>query len=106
MKKKVFVLIHIVVLLAVILCSCVERQPAPTEAESELYPMTAVVDRLEDNDKVVCVDYNENVWVFEGIEDWQEGDIVAMMMDTCGTDTIYDDEIVDVRYCGSVKGLD
>ena len=106
MKKKAFVLIHIFVLIAIILCSCGEK-PATIQNDSELYPMNTVVNEIdEENDVVVCADYNGNLWEFYGVEDWQEGDFATMIMDTCGTATIYDDEIVTVRYNGTVEGLD
>jgi hypothetical protein len=80
--------------------------PIGNNEADHLYPKTAIVDRLEDNDIVVCVDCNENVWTFYGVEDWQEGDIVSLLMDDMGTATIYDDEIVKTYYSGTVKGLD
>ena len=45
-------------------------------------------------------DFNGNIWIFEGIEDWFIGDICAMMMDNNGTDIIYDDIIISVQCCG------
>ena len=35
-------------------------------------------------------------------EDWAIGDIVAVVMDTMGTELIYDDEIVSVTYNGYI----
>ena len=65
------------------------------------YPLTAEVVSLEyENDLVVVEDFNGNLWEFEGCEDWMEGDVVAMIMSDEGTKTIYDDEILQVRYCG------
>lgn len=68
------------------------------------YPMTAVVNEIKD-DSVYCVDYNGNIWVFEDSEDWQEDDIVSLLIDDMGTTTIYDDEIIALHYSGTVKGL-
>lgn len=106
MKKTITIT---AIVLTVILCTTAilvgfTTRPAENEAD-HLYPNTAIVDRLEDNDIVVCVDCNENVWTFYGIEDWQEGDIVSLLMDDMGTATIYDDEIVKTYYSGTVKGL-
>lgn len=68
------------------------------------YPMTAVVNEIKD-DLVYCVDCNGNIWIFEGSEDWQEDDIVSLLMDNMGTTTICDDEIIATYYSGTVKGL-
>lgn len=49
-----------------------------------------------EEDVVVCVDTTGNVWEFYGVEDWHEGDFVLLLMDTCGTQTIYDDAVLRV----------
>ena len=51
-------------------------------------------------DTVVVEDYNGNLWAFYGVEDWQEGDCVSLVMSDAGTEEIYDDEILSVRYSG------
>ena len=50
------------------------------------------------NDVVVCVDTNGEAWEFYGVEDWQEGDFAVLTMNTNGTSTIYDDEIVSAVF--------
>lgn len=71
------------------------------EKHCDLYALSGVVVELEtESDSVVFEDFNGNLWAFEGIEDWFVGDIVAAVMADHGTRTIYDDEIVSVRYCG------
>lgn len=68
-----------------------------------LYPKTLVVTETDAaRDIVVCEDYNENVWEFEGVEDWETGDIVSAVMDSKGTEEVYDDEFVVCRYGGNV----
>ena len=47
-----------------------------------------------EEDVVACVDTTGNVWEFYGVEDWCEGDFVLLLMDTCGTQTIYDDTVL------------
>ena len=51
-------------------------------------------------DTVYVTDSTGNVWSFEGAEDWQTGDQAAMLMDDNGTETIYDDEVLQIRYVG------
>lgn len=67
--------------------------------KADEYPATMLVTELEyATDTVVCEDGNGNMWEFEGIEDWMVGDRVAAIMSTKGTESIYDDEFVMVRY--------
>ena len=71
-----------------------------------LYPLNTVVQEInKEADTVTCADCNGNLWEFYGVEDWQEGDFATMIMDTCGTTNIFDDEIVKVEYNGNVEGL-
>lgn len=73
-------------------------------AISRLYPAYTVVTEVNyETDEVFCEDFVGNVWSFYGTEDWIEGDIASLLMDTMGTEeTIYDDEIVRARYTGWV----
>lgn len=73
------------------------------EKESELYPTTGIVTEVDTlNDTVTFTDFNGFEWSFKGIEDYCTGDRVAAIMDDKGTENIFDDEIVKVRYCGWV----
>ena len=49
-------------------------------------------------DVIVLEDCNGNLWEWEGVEDWQEGDCAACVMSDNGTPSIYDDEIISLRY--------
>jgi predicted hydrolase (HD superfamily) len=70
-------------------------------ANAEVYPAVGVVFDLDyENDLVVFEDFNQDLWVMEGIEDWDIGDIGALLMDDMGTETIYDDVIVFAHYAG------
>lgn len=72
---------------------------------AEIYPQTFVVDLVNhEQDFMVLVDFNGNEWVYNGVEDFDCGDIVATIMEECGTPTIYDDEIVMIRYAGYMEG--
>ena len=75
-----------------------ERQP-------ETYALTTVViDVSRGNDTVTVKDFNGNLWQFHECEDWEEGDICAMVMNDNATDIITDDEIESVRYSGWFEG--
>lgn len=73
---------------------------------AEQYPTTMIVNELDyDENIVICIDFNGNEWAFEEIEDWCIGDIASMIMDNMGTESIYDDTIIMVRYSGYVEGF-
>ena len=68
---------------------------------ADLYPTTFVVAEIDnENDLVSLVDYNGNEWLWEGAEDLEVFDVVAAIMNDGETSSIYDDEIVEIRYCG------
>lgn len=95
-----------VIVCAVIVAMCVVF-PCTAEGVEGYYPRTAVVTDLDyDNDLVIITDWAGFDWVMEGIEDWQVGDLVSLLMYDCGTpDTIFDDEIV-MAYYGGWIGLE
>ena len=74
-------------------------------ASAEEYPQTFVVDLVNhEQNYMVLVDFNGNEWIWEGVEDFDRGDIIAAIMEERGTPTIYDDEIVKIRYAGYMEG--
>lgn len=79
----------------------------PTKAESSFYPRTAItIEIIEDEDIVVCQDAAGVIWEFYGIEDFEVGDLVSMLLWDCGTpDSIFDDEIIDATYAGTLNQL-
>jgi hypothetical protein len=71
----------------------------PDDSAKNYYAMTAeVVNVSEDRDTVTVEDYNGNLWEFYGAEDWHEKDCASLLMDSKGTDTIKDDEIIKVTF--------
>lgn len=83
----------------------ISAEPAQTVEAENLYPMTTIVVEVnEEEDTVSVVDFNGEEWTFEGAEEWNKGDIASMIMDTKGTEIIYDDEIVSVKYDGWLDG--
>lgn len=66
-----------------------------------LYPAAAEVVELDRTaDTVMCSDAAGNLWTFYGTEDYETGDLVALLMDGRGTDDIHDDRIISARYAG------
>ena len=65
-----------------------------------IYPNAGVIESVDEKtDTFRIVDDAGDIWKMYGIEDFQVGDNVAMIMDSNGTeDTIYDDIVLSVRY--------
>ena len=71
---------------------------------SHVYPLSGIVTKVnQQKDYIIVTDATGNEWEFNGIEDWQEGDIAAMIMDDNGTEEIYDDKIIDIHYIGWIE---
>lgn len=63
--------------------------------KGNFYAKTAIVTEVDyENDVVTVVDRNGEEWCFYGCEDWQIDDVCSMLMDTAGTESIYDDIII------------
>lgn len=70
-------------------------------ADADIYAKTAIVYEIDrDADVVVVEDATGNLWEFEGVEDYEIGDFVSMVMDDNDTTSIYDDVIVASQYSG------
>ena len=75
-------------------------------ASAEVYPMAFFVAEVNRKaDTVILWDFNGGEWVWEGCDDWEESDICAGLIDDCGTNFIYDDEIINLRYCGFFQNI-
>lgn len=106
-KRTIFRGLTILVILAILTTGVFAAGRTPKPISKRLLPtisiryyaMTTVVvelDRMEDT--VIVEDGNGNLWAFQHVEDWQVGDCACLVMDTMGTNSIYDDMIVSVRY--------
>lgn len=70
-------------------------------AKTETYALTAVVTDIDENTDIVLIKSGTGLtWCFYGVEDWSVGDIASCVMDTKGTEIVFDDEIVSVQYGG------
>jgi len=67
-----------------------------TQASVEYAQVLEVVEIKDD--LVYMVDWDGNEWIWEDAEDWDIGDFVVATMNTNGTEIIYDDIIVNLRY--------
>lgn len=69
-----------------------------------LYPLSArIVSINETADEITAEDVNGNLWRFTGAEDYEINDTVALIMNSKGTRSIKDDEIVSSRYSGNAN---
>lgn len=66
-----------------------------------IYPNAGKIQNVDvKNDIATVQDDSGDLWQFSGVEDFEIGDKVGMIMDDQGTENIYDDVIVSVRYLG------
>ena len=93
--KKALTILAMVVMVATIVLSAKAN-------EHKLYPRAMEIVEFEyDTDTVVCVDAVGLEWAFYGIEDWDIGDLVIVMLDNNGTpNTMVDDIITDTIFSG------
>ena len=69
-----------------------------------IYPLAGIVTEVNYAEDVVTVqDGAGNLWRFDGAEDWQTGDLAALLMNDNGTEDIRDDSILLVRYGGRAQ---
>ena len=99
----------IIVLLGIGLVSTMELHAEPDYIKAnptyETYPATGIVTTVSESGQFIeFTDFNGNQWTLDGDpEDWACGDRIAVIMSDNGTpESIYDDEIMSVRYCGWV----
>lgn len=86
-------IIIITLLTLILLTACAPK------STSTIYPKSGYVIEVDrESDTITFVDNMGEAWTFNGAEDWAKGDGIAVIMDTMGTESIYDDEIIEIRY--------
>lgn len=75
-----------------------------------LYPLTGIVtevEHIEDLDLITMTTANGNMfsWYADSTDDWCINDLASCIMNSNGTDEVYDDEIVDAHYVGTLDQL-
>jgi hypothetical protein len=106
MKKMKKIIVAVLIMVFCTVGICVIGPLCNDTTTNSIYPLTVQVAELDhEADVVVCVDSAGNGWEFYGVEDWQVGDFVSLLMDDNGTpETIYDDVITMTRYAGIFEG--
>jgi len=73
-------------------------------ARAEIYPQTFFVNDIDRaQNMLILIDFNGNEWLWSDIEDYEKGDIIAAIMEDNGTEIIYDDIIINIRYSGYIE---
>ena len=67
--------------------------------KSEVYPACGLITKIE-SDTVWFETQTGNTFAFTGSEDYEPGDLVAVIFDDNGTSDVHDDSIEAVRYAG------
>ena len=89
------------ILLAILLSLIASGQ---LKENGNLYAETAIVREIDYATDTVTVEcFNGNLFSFSDCDDWAEGDICSMLMDSKGTSEVTDDEILSVKYSGYVS---
>lgn len=103
MNKQIKILTCAVIILSLLTVMFAILIPVfNSELKKNLYPSVMIIAQVDEaTNTVTCRDCTGNLWQFKGIEDWDEGDLIAIIMNSKGTSEIYDDEIVKIEYCGS-----
>lgn len=99
-----------VVLTTMMITTPVSAAPTTDGEYKDLYPLTGIVtevEHMEDTDLITMTTANGNQfsWYADSIDDWFINDLVSCIMNSNGTDEVYDDEIVDAHYVGTLDQL-
>lgn len=74
-------------------------------ASAEIYPQAFIVSEVNyEENTILLVNCNGEGWIWEDIEDYEVGDIIAAIMNDSETETIYDDIIIMIQYAGYMEG--
>ena len=74
------------------------------KTEINIYPLLTTITEVDRNKDLVTVEDNNGfIWQFEGTDDWEEGDLCNCLMNSKGTEKIFDDEIIMTRYESGAK---
>lgn len=80
----------------------IEAREQMFDVRSRMYPRAGIVWEVDREGDFVTVEDGAGIlWSFSGAEDWEVGDMAAMILwDNFTTDFIFDDEVVEVRFAG------
>lgn len=99
--RSILIIIAIGFILSYLIKPIISKANGTKYDVNNIYAKTAIIYDFDyENDTVYISDSNGEAWSFTGIEDYQIGDYVSMIMYDNDTSSIYDDIIISVRYSG------
>lgn len=109
--KKVDIIITLAILLILLGCvGCIAKMPKANDTEvreSSVYPKSMIIVAVDrETDLVTLSTCSGLLYEFYGVLDYEEGDIVALIMDDNGTEDVRDDIILAHQYCGWTERFD
>ena len=69
-------------------------------SSAEIYQIYGRVCGVVYEEDLFLVYANGNLWELSGVDEWKYNDIVLLDFDDEDTETLYDDEILDIHYLG------
>lgn len=95
-------------LTTMMMASTVQAAPTTDGEYKDLYPLTGIVtevEHMEDTDLITMTTANGNQfsWYADAEDCWSINDLASCIMESNGTEIVYDDEIVDAHYAGGLK---
>ena len=107
MTKNLFIGLAAVATLAAFTVSASETTTSKLSTIT-MYPKTTICLAVNHQmDTVTVTDCNGTEWTFDGCQDFEEGDLIALIMnDNATPDTIWDDTVVTARYSGGTNLFD
>ena len=97
-----------VVLTTMMIATPVSAAPTTDGECKDLYTLTGIVtevEHMEDTDLITMTTVNGNQfsWYADAEDCWSINDLASCIMESNGTEIVYDDEIVDAHYAGGIK---
>lgn len=86
----------------------ISAAPTTDGEYKDLYPLTGIVtevEHMEDTDLITMTTANGNQfsWYADAEDCWSINELASCIMNSNGTEIVYDDEIVDAHYAGGLK---
>lgn len=87
----------------------VSAAPTTDGTYKDLYPLTGIVTEVHEVEKdmdlvtMTTANGNQFSWYADAEDCWAINDLASCIMNSNGTEIVYDDEIVDAHYAGGLK---
>lgn len=101
----------LIVLTTMMVSTPVLAAPTTDGECKNLYPLTGIVTEVHEVDKdsdlvtMTTTNGNQFSWYADAEDCWSINDLASCIMNSNGTEIVYDDEIVDAHYTGTLDQL-